>query len=252
MKFFNIKNGRELTELNNKTYVVLLADIFEKFNKVSISESGINPLYHISSPGTTWSNGLRYTRADLELNKDDDLFQMFQNGIPGGLNGVFGDRYFEPDDNHKILYVDQNNLDGHSMSQHLPTGNFQLFEKFSITESSLGKMLNTRDCSNTSCVLIVDLIYPERIKEKSENFPLCPENRVTNPKNFTEYMKERVSKQYNPTKLICDQTNKEYYIVHYRNIKFYVRIGMIISQVHRIFSIDQSPWLEKDFEYNTN
>ena len=52
-------------------------------------------------------------------------------------------------------------------------------------------------------------------------------------------------------KLICDQTNKEYYIVHYRNLKFYIRMGMIIKKVHRIVSFDQSPWLQSYIDYNT-
>ena len=47
IKLFIIKNGKELTELYNKADVILLADIFEKFIKVSKTEFGINPLYHI-------------------------------------------------------------------------------------------------------------------------------------------------------------------------------------------------------------
>ena len=59
-------------------------------------------------------------------------------------------------------------------------------------------------------------------------------------------------KPYRPTsKKTCDQTKKEYYIVHYRNLKFYVRMGMIIGKVHRIVSVDQIPWLEKYIDYNT-
>ena len=59
-------------------------------------------------------------------------------------------------------------------------------------------------------------------------------------------------KLYRPiSKLICDQTNKEYYIVHYRNLKFYIRVGVIISKVHWIVSFDETPWFEKYIEYNT-
>ena len=98
----------------------------------------------------------------------------------------------------------------------------------------------------------MDLIYPDNIKLKSTNFPVCPENKIIDPKNCTEYMREHVRKNFGPTsKLICDQTNKEYYIVLYKNLKFYVRMGMIISKVHRIVSFDQTPWLEKYIDYNT-
>ena len=177
---------------------------------------------------------------------------MFENGIRGGISGIFGDRYFESDNNTVIKHVDMNNLYGFAMLQHLPTGNFQIYENNSITESFINKVLNTHNCSNTGYVLIVDLIYPDNIKYKSKNFPFCPENQTINPDNYTAYMKEHEPKPHRPTsKLICDQTNKDYYIVHYRNLKFYIRMGMIISKVHRIVSFDQSPWLAKYIDYNT-
>ena len=82
------------------------------------------------------------------------------------------------------------------MSQHLPTGNFQIYENISITEYFLDKVLNTHDCSNIGYVLIVNLVYPNNIKHKSKSFPVCPENKIINPDNFTEYMKEHVPKPY--------------------------------------------------------
>ena len=209
IRIFNIKNGREMTELYCKADVRLLADIFEKFIKVSISEFGINPLYHISLPGTTWSNGLKYTKIEIELIKNVDLFQMFESGIKGGKSGSFGDRYIESDNNTIILHVDMNNLYGFAMLFHLPVGNFQIYENNSITESFINKVLNTHDCSDTGYVFIVDLIYPDNIKYKSKNFPYCPENKTNNPVNYTEYMNEHEPKPHRPTsKLICDQTNK--------------------------------------------
>ena len=177
IKFFNFKNGRELTEPYNKAGVILLADIFEKFIKVSISEFSTSPLYDISPPGTTWSNGLRYTKAELELIKNVDLFKVFENGIRGAISGVFGDRYIESNKIIKILLIDMNNLYGLAMFQHLPIGIFQIYENNSITESFVNKVLNTHDYSDIGYVLIVDLIYPDNIKHKSENFPFCPKNK---------------------------------------------------------------------------
>ena len=46
----------------------------------------------------------------------------------------------------------------------------------------------------------VDVIYPDNIEHKSRNFPFCPENKIIDPKNFTEYMKEYVPKPYRPTR----------------------------------------------------
>ena len=158
IKLINIRNGRELTELCNKADVIILADIFEKFIKISLSEFGINPLYHISLPGSTRSNGLRYTKSELELIKNVDFFQIFENGIRAGISGVFGNIYIESDYNIKILHIDMNNLYGFAMLQHLPTGNFQIYENNSIRESFVNKIINTHDCSVIGYVSIVDLI----------------------------------------------------------------------------------------------
>ena len=40
-------------------------------------------------------------------------------------------------------------------------------------------------------------------------------------------------------KIICDQTDKNSYIVHYRNLKFYVKMGRIIEKIHKVISFKQ-------------
>ena len=52
-------------------------------------------------------------------------------------------------------------------------------------------------------------------------------------------------------KLICDWTDKKKYLIHYRMLKFYVRHGMIVEKVHKIFSLNQSKWLENYNIFNT-
>ena len=59
IKIFDIKKGEELTQLYLKSDVILLADIFEKFFKVSIKEFDINPLYCLSLPGYIYQCALK-------------------------------------------------------------------------------------------------------------------------------------------------------------------------------------------------
>ena len=61
IKKFNIKDGKELTELYCKSDVLLLACVFEKFIKVSQNEFRISPLYFVILPGYTWDCGLKFT-----------------------------------------------------------------------------------------------------------------------------------------------------------------------------------------------
>ena len=65
-------------------------------------------------------------------------------------------------------------------------------------------------------------------------------------------MKETKPDTYTQTKkLICDWSDKENYLIHYRMLKFYVRHGMIIDKVHDIISFRQSKWLDKYINFIT-
>ena len=48
-----------------------------------------------------------------------------------------------------------------------------------------------------------------------------------------------------------DQTDKQGYFLHYRDLKFYIRHCIRIVKVHTVYKIKQSPWLENYIEYNT-
>ena len=76
-----------------KSDVLLLARVFEKFRKVSVTEFDINPLYFVSLPGCTWECGLKYTGINLQTLQDKDLILTLENNICGGVSSVMGDRY---------------------------------------------------------------------------------------------------------------------------------------------------------------
>ena len=77
-------------------------------------------MYCVSFPGFTWQCGLKYTGINLQILQDKDVFLTLENNIRGGISSVMGDRYVKSNENKKILYVDANNLYGHSLSQPLP------------------------------------------------------------------------------------------------------------------------------------
>ena len=247
IKKFNIKNGKELTELYLKSDVILLADVFEKFIKISVEEFGINPLYCVSLPGYTWQCGMKYTDINLQTLQDKDMNLLLENNIRGGISSVMGDRYIKSDENKKILYVDANNLYGHSMSQPLPYDEIKFDKNIKLED-----ILNTPDDSDIGYFVEVDLTYPNNIKEKTKNFPFAPVNKKINPDDFNDYMKEIKPDTYiQSSKLICDWSDKKNYLIHYRMLKFYVRHGMIVDKVHNIISFRQSRWLEKYISFNT-
>ena len=172
---------------------------------------------------------------------------LLENKIRGGISSVMGDKYVQSDKNKKILYVDANNLYGHSMSQPL------LFDEFKFDNNvKLEDVLNTPYDGNIGYFIEVDLTHPNNIKEKTNNFPFAPVNKKINPDKFCDYMKEIKPDTYIQTKkLICDWSDKKNYLVQYGMLKFYLRHGMIVDKVHNIISFKQSRWLKKYINFNT-
>ena len=110
-----------------KSDVILLADVFEKFVKVSTEEYRINPLYCVSLPGYTYQSALKYTDIKLQTLQDKDLILLIENNIRGSISSDMGDRYVTSDENKKMLYMDATNLYGHSMSQMLPYDEIEMW-----------------------------------------------------------------------------------------------------------------------------
>ena len=174
---FDIKNGEELLKLFCKSDVILLTDVSEKFVEVSFEEYGFNPLYCISIPGYTYQCALKHTDIKLQTLQDKDLSLLLENIIRGGISSVLGDRYVKLDENKKILYMDATSLYGHSMSQMLPYDEIEMWHGHSdLYMNWLEEILNTPDGSDIGYFVEVDLKYPDNIKEKTKNFPFCPEN----------------------------------------------------------------------------
>ena len=253
IEIFNIKDGGELTRLYCKSDVILLADTFEKFVKVSIEEYKINPLYCVSLPGYTYQCALKYTDIKLQTLQDKDLILLIENNIRGGISSVMGDRYVKSDENNKIIYADATNLYGYIMCQFLPYDEIEMWHGHPDKYWNwLEKILNTPDDSDIGYFLEVDLKYPANIKEKTKHFPFCPENKKIDPDKYNDYMNKIKPKNYTKSKkLICDWTDKKKYLVLYRMLKFYVRHGMIVEKIHEIISFKQSKWLESYIRFNT-
>ena len=149
IKLFDIKNREELTKLYLESDVILLADVFERFVKVSTEEYGLNPLYCISLLGYTYQCALKYTDIKLQTFQDKDLISLIENNIRGGILSVMGVRYVKSDENKKIPYMYATNLYGHSMSQMWPCDEIEMWHGHpDLYMNCLEEILNTPDDSD--------------------------------------------------------------------------------------------------------
>ena len=182
-----------------------MAHVFEKFLKVSTEKYRINPFYCVSLPGYTNQCALKFTDLKLQTLQDKDLILLIEINISGCISSIMGDGSVKADDNKKLLYADATNLYVHSRSPMLPYDENK-FQKVICLE----ERLNTADDNEIGYFLEVDLKYLDNIKEKTKNFPFCPENKKINPDEYNDYMKKIKPKNYTKSKkLICDWTDKK-------------------------------------------
>ena len=87
-----------------KSDAILLADVIEKFLKVSFEEYGINPVYCVSLPSYTYQCALKNTDIKLQTLQDKDMILLRENNIRGGIPSVMGDRYVKSEEKKDNVY----------------------------------------------------------------------------------------------------------------------------------------------------
>ena len=249
------------------TDIFLLADILLTFRHMCLSFYKIDPFHSFTAPGFSWQAALKMCDVNLELVTDPNIHHILEQGIRGGISTI-SHRHAEADAEHALLYIDANNLYGFAMSQSLPTGNFTLRSGDNFSTSDI---LSIADDAPRGSIFIVDCNYPSHLHTSHNDYPLAPEKlTVTFDMLSTEQLLilETFERQHlidtknnfigpiKPTpptyqKLITNLRAKHQYIVHYRNLKFYIRQGLQITHIHKVLSFDQSPWLKPYITFNT-
>ncbi|GFU36917.1 uncharacterized protein NPIL_174171 [Nephila pilipes] len=183
------------------------------------------------------------TKVAIELFTDYDMLLFIENGVRGGISqccnryAIANNKYmsnFNPDDEIKyLMYLDANNLYGYAMSKYLPLKDFVWSDNNLTTQD----ILNLSDESDVGYILEVDLDYPPDLHDKHSDFPLAPENKP--PPNCKE------------PRLLTTLEPKTKYVLHYSNLKLYLKLGLILKKIHRVLKFFQSPWLKNYIDYNT-
>ena len=69
---------KDYHELYNKVDVLLLADVFENFRNICLTNYELDPAHYYTAPGLAWDAALKVTDVSLELLSDVDTLLMIE------------------------------------------------------------------------------------------------------------------------------------------------------------------------------
>ena len=112
--------------------------------------------------------------------------------------------------------------------------------------------------SDEGYLLEVSLDYPESLHEAHNCFPLAPEHYRTRLEDLSEEQRQTYTKIYKKetykgsSKLVTTLWDKEKYVVHYRALQLYLRLGLRLKAVHRVIKFHQAPFLRDYIQHLTD
>ena len=134
-KTFKLNNLSDYHDLYVRSDTLLLADVFENFRSMCLSNYELDPAHFVSLPGLAWQACLKKTNVELELLTEYDMLLMIEEGIRGGIchavhryakaNNIYMKDYDSSKESSYIQYLDANNLYGAAMSEKLPMNGFK-------------------------------------------------------------------------------------------------------------------------------
>lgn len=156
------------------------------------------------------------------------------------------------------------------MSKPMPVSDFRWLSE---EEIKVIKWENTTEDQEYGYIVECDLIYPQKLHNSHNSFPLAPESAKITSANLSPYAQgiynyitiiiyihicilyfiigcheilHPAVKNYSSTKLTATFNKRIKYTTHYINLKLYLRLGLKIVKIRRVLAFKQSVFL-KDY-----
>ena len=256
------ENFGDYHDFYQKLDVCLLADAFEGMRRYVRRNFRVDPAHFLSVSSLAWESGLKFSKVNLELLTDKEMYLFLRRNIRGGICGP-SKRYAKannpllPDYNPEIaisyiLCMDANNQYGWALMQALPTGEFRWLteEELEVFRESMAGDPSEIHCGNDmkkGYIAEVDLLFPDNIHIKLSCLPPGPEKmRVENFLKSAHNLKYGNKHEGKESMLIGHFYDHKNYVCHLRMLKFMLELGVLVTKVHRVLKFNQSCYM-KDF-----
>lgn len=261
------KSMGDYHDLYLMTDAILLGTVFQYFRKVTISHFRLDPLHYFSLSQYSLDAALLMSNVRLEQLTDLDMYTFFEQSMRGGISTIttreaiatnkhLGNMTSEEESTY-LCYLDKVNLYGEAFLHKLPIRDFKWVSDEDLSKFSTNEILNLDPHGTTGYTMMVDLDYPANIHWRDNDLPLCPEKIAVPEVNLSQYQhdvlhKENIKYSEKIKKLIPHLGKRTEYVLHYRNLQFYLKMGMKLIKVHRCVQYTQEAWMREYVLFNAN
>ena len=101
----------------------------------------------------------------------------------------------------------------------------------------------------------MDLNYPENLHDIHNDLQMAPE-KIKLTEEMLSPTELEIKNKYDIkvgeiNKLTPNLYSRKNYVLHYRNLKYYLSQVLTLKRVHRILEFKQSPWMKPYIDFNT-
>lgn len=138
------------------------------------------------------------------------------------------------------------------MSQSLPVSDFRWLDESEIKHIDVQNI--AEDCDE-DYVIECDFAYPEHLHNRHSDLPLAAEKSAITSDMLSPYSRQLYEHihgdvDFKPaTKLLTTLRDKDRYILHYRNLQLYLKLGLQLTNIHNIVSFRQRAWLKQYIDF---
>lgn len=259
--------------------VLALSDICLNFNNHMYSKFKLCPWNYISVPSYAWDCFLKSLKVGFKLQSIPNLeiYKMIIECMRGGYTNVMNQRITkckneyindveDNSENSYIMYFDENNMYGFSMTKYLPYGDFKMLKNDELYTHD--KIMSMKEEDEYGCFIRCDITFNQEAKEKLKNFVPCIESCEVKYEWLSKYQKNYIRSEYNKIKDYEDDYEveesklKKYYessgckklighfyehknyVMHYLHYQQAIKLGVSIKNITEILSFKQTNYMK--------
>ena len=241
---FECESMADYHDIYLKCDVLLLADFFEKFRASCLAHYSLDDVHYYTTHGLAWDAALKMTDVSLELITYIDMYHFIENSIRSGIS-MITTWYAQANSPTLVtmlvvhiatssIWMRITSADGQCLN-HCPPMGFDSSNPMDEVET-LAPVGELFDDAGDEYIFEVDLHYPQHLHDAHDEYQLAPESLQIGSDIYSPAQQAAFPQTTPQRKLTPNLRDKIRYVVHYRNLKLYLQLGLLVTRIHRVLT----------------